>query len=65
MNALNKLLGLLPFDGKKTIVGLLVYALMTKWPDFPLPALQGLLEWLGLGYAGIGLAHKAVKVVDS
>ncbi len=67
---LNDLLSKLPFNGKKSVVGVILSIIGYAFPDFPLnegtvlaavEAFQKLSEYAGPIYLAIGLLHKWIK----
>jgi hypothetical protein len=67
---LNDLLKLLPFNGKKTIIGIVLSLVAVVFPDFPLNeshltdfinAIYKISEYFGPIYLVIGLLHKWIK----
>jgi len=70
LDLLNKILSKLPFNGKKTGIGLVLSALMFFFPDFPLGEAQidevvkSFLKIVELGgniYLVLGVLHKWIK----
>ena len=59
----NKLLSKLPLNGKKSIVGALLAALVWAFPHFPLGQehLEKIVEYSGYFYLIVGLLHKWIK----
>lgn len=70
LKILNKALSYLPFNGKKSLVGLILSLIAIVFPDFPLEeshingvinAFHSITEFLGPIYLVIGLLHKWIK----
>lgn len=60
---LNKLFSKLPFNGKKTGIGLALSAIAFFLPDFPVNEVQvtKVLEAFGIIYTVLGIIHKYIK----
>jgi hypothetical protein len=70
LNFLNKILAILPFNGKKTGIGVVLSALAYFFPDFPLGEAQideviksalKIFEYGGNIYLVLGVLHKYIK----
>ena len=70
LKILNKILAILPFNGKKTGIGVVISALAFFFPDFPLGEAQidevvrSFLQIIELGgniYLVLGVLHKWIK----
>lgn len=70
LEKLNKILSKLPFNGKKTGIGVALSAILFFFPDFPLSELQidqviadclKIAEYFGNLYVVLGVLHKWVK----
>jgi hypothetical protein len=52
------------FDGKKTSIGagcLLVAGILSKIPMEQLAPVADILQYVGMAFSGVGLAHKSAK----
>lgn len=61
MTIINEILKKLPFNGGKTIIGLVSSIALYFLPDFPIAELQKVLEYLSGAYLALGLLHKYIK----
>lgn len=61
LTIINELLKKLPFNGSKTIIGLVSSIVLYFLPDFPIAELQKFLEYLSSAYLVLGLLHKYIK----
>ena len=70
LEKINQLLSKLPFNGKKTGIGVALSAILFFFPDFPLAETQidkiiadglKIVEYFGNLYVIIGVLHKYIK----
>lgn len=63
-NELNKLLSKLPFNGKKTGIGIVLSIIAFFLPDFPINEVEvtKVLEAFGVIYAVLGVIHKYIEI---
>lgn len=60
LKLLDTVLSLLPLNGWKTLLGLLLKLFADRY-HIPVEFLNPLLDWLGIGLMGVGSTHIAVK----
>jgi hypothetical protein len=62
---LDKLLGLLPWNGEKTVIGTIIFLIthyaVVLWPTIPWAEIIVILEYIAGAYGGLGLLHWRVK----
>jgi hypothetical protein len=66
VNAADKVLGLLPFNGDKTVIGLaLKYVLPVACAKFPfLLVVAPIVDHVADALVSLGLAHKGIKALN-